>query len=150
VVSVASRPLTRHASDELYGIALSAGLDADATLLTGCQPDDLVDADLYRRLASDLRSNRKLVIADPTGPPLIATLQGRVELLKLSEEELIRDRHARTGSVHDLIAGAQALHAAGVTHLKRGALAWREVGGGRPPPSPGPAPVCGAARATLS
>ena len=43
--------LTRHASDELYGIALSAGLDADATLLTGCQPDDLVDADLYRRLA---------------------------------------------------------------------------------------------------
>ena len=38
VVSVDSRPLTRHASDELYGIALAAGLDADVTLLTGCQP----------------------------------------------------------------------------------------------------------------
>ena len=96
---MASRPLTRHASDELYGIALSAGLDADATLLTGCQPDDLVDADLYRRLASDLAGNRKLVIADLTGPPLLATLQGRVELLKLSEEELIRDGHVTSGSV---------------------------------------------------
>ena len=117
VVSVASRPLTRHASDELYGIALSAGLDADATLLTGCQPDDLVDADLYRRLASDLRSNRKLVIADLTGPALLATLQGRVELLKLSAEELIRDGHVTSGSVPDLIAGAQALHAAGARRV---------------------------------
>ena len=117
VVSVASRPLTRHASDELYGIALSAGLDADATLLTGCQPDDLVDADLYRRLASDLRSNRKLVIADLTGPALLATLQGRVELLKLSEEELIRDGHLTSGSLTDLIAGAQALHAAGARRV---------------------------------
>ena len=30
VVSVESRPLERHAADELYGLALSAGLDADS------------------------------------------------------------------------------------------------------------------------
>ena len=47
---------------------------------------------------SDLAGNRKLVIADLTGPPLLATLQGRVELLKLSEEELIRDGHVTSGS----------------------------------------------------
>jgi 1-phosphofructokinase len=49
VVNLASRPLARHESDELYGIALGAGLDADMTLVTGCQPPDLIDADLYRR-----------------------------------------------------------------------------------------------------
>ena len=59
VVSVESRPLARHAADELYGIALGAGLDADVTLITGCQPGDVVDADLYRRLVSDLRANGK-------------------------------------------------------------------------------------------
>ena len=34
VVSVDSRPLERHASDALYGIALGAGLDADVTMVT--------------------------------------------------------------------------------------------------------------------
>jgi 1-phosphofructokinase len=59
VVSVDSRPLERHASDELYGIALGAGLDADVTMVTGCQPPDVVGADLYRRLVSDLRGQRE-------------------------------------------------------------------------------------------
>ena len=77
VVSVDSRALERHATDELYGIALGAGLDADVTMVTGCQPPDVVDADLYRRLVRDLRANGKIVIADLTGPPLRATLRGR-------------------------------------------------------------------------
>ena len=38
VVSVESRPLDRHASDELYGIALAAGLDADVTLSPAASP----------------------------------------------------------------------------------------------------------------
>ena len=94
-MSVDSRPLERHATDELYGIALGAGLDADVTMVTGCQPPDIVDADLYRRLVSDLRANGKVVIADLTGPPLRATLEGGVELLRLSEEELVWERVRR-------------------------------------------------------
>jgi 1-phosphofructokinase len=43
IVSVDSRRLERHATDELYGIALGAGLDADVTMITGCQPPDIVD-----------------------------------------------------------------------------------------------------------
>ena len=70
VVSVDSRQLERHATDELYGIALGAGLDADVTMVTGCQPADIVNADVYRRLVGDLRANGKVVIADLTGPPL--------------------------------------------------------------------------------
>jgi len=117
VVSADSRPLARHASDELYGIALGAGLDADLTLVTGCQPDDVVDADLYRRLIGDLRANGKVVIADLTGPPLRATLQGGVELLRLSEEELVWQRYAAGDALPEIVAGARRLRAAGARHV---------------------------------
>ena len=92
IVSVDSRPLGRHATDELYGIALAAGLDADVTMITGCQPPDIINPAVYRRLVTDLRANNKLVIADLTGPPLRAALDGGVELLRLSDEELVRAR----------------------------------------------------------
>ena len=52
---------------------------------------EIVEADLYRRLVSDLRGNGKLVIADLTGPPLQATLRGGVDLLKLSDKELVAE-----------------------------------------------------------
>jgi 1-phosphofructokinase len=117
VVSVDSRPLGRHAADELYGIALGAGLDADLTLITGCRPADLVEADLYRRLVSDLRANGKRAIADLTGSPLRATLQGGVELLRLSEEELVRDRHANGETLPELTEGARRLHEAGARNV---------------------------------
>ncbi len=117
IVNVESLPLTRHAADELYGIALGAGLDADVTLLTGCQPPDLIDADLYRRLATDLRTNGKCVIADLTGPPLRAALEGGLDLLKLSEEELLSERWAAGSSASDLNIAAQHLHAAGAARV---------------------------------
>jgi len=117
VVSVDSEPLTRHASDELYGIALGAGLDADVILVTGCQPPDMIDVDQYRRLVSDLRTNGKLVIADLTGPPLRATLEGGVELLRLSDEELVMERFAASDAAPDLVAGAHRLQDAGARHV---------------------------------
>jgi 1-phosphofructokinase len=117
VVSVNSRPLARHASDELYGIALAAGLDADVTLVTGCQPIDLVDADLYGRLIGDLRANGKVVIADLTGLPLRAALEGGVDLLRLSDEELVREHYAVSDALPDVVVGACKLHAAGARQV---------------------------------
>ena len=117
IVNVASRPLTRHASDELYGIALGAGLDADVILVTGCQPPNVIDADLYRRLVSDLRTNGKLVIADLTGPPLKATLEGGIELLRISDEELISEHYAASDTDADIVAGAHRLHDAGARYV---------------------------------
>lgn len=117
IVSVDSHPFTRHASDELYGIALAAGLDADVILVTGCQPPDVIDADQYRRLVSDLRANGKLVIADLTGPPLRATLQGEVDLLRLSDEELVTESFAASVSAADLVDGAHRLQSAGARHV---------------------------------
>lgn len=117
VVNVDSRQLTRHASDELYGIALGAGLDADVMLLTGCQPPDVVDAGFYRRLASDLRTNGKVVIADLTGQPLAAALQGGVELLRISEEELLRERYVNHEAHDEILAAACGLRAAGARQV---------------------------------
>jgi 1-phosphofructokinase len=117
VVSVDSAPLARHAADELYGFALTAGLDADVTMVTGCQPTGLIEAEFYRRLVGDLRRNGKLVIADLTGPALRATLAGGVELLRLSEEELIAEHYASSTDSADLVAGARTLHDAGAHHV---------------------------------
>jgi 1-phosphofructokinase len=109
VVSVESLALNRHASDELYGIALGAGLDADVTLVTGCQPPDVVEADLYRRLVGDLRVNGKLVIADLTGPPLRAALAGGIELLRLNDHELVAEGYSADNSDREMVAAAQRL-----------------------------------------
>jgi 1-phosphofructokinase len=117
VVTVDSAPLGRHAVDELYGMTLGAGLDADVTLVTGCQPADVIDADLYRRLANDLRANGATVIADLTGPPLHATLRGGVDLLKLSDEEMVREGYVRTGAPRDLLAGARRLRDEGARRV---------------------------------
>lgn len=135
IVSVDSIPLTRHAADALYGIALGAGLDADVTLLTGCQPPDLIDAALYRRLATDLRTNGRCVIADLTGPPLRAALDGGVELLKLSDDELVSEQWAAGRSAADVMAGARRLQEAGAARvlISRGARPALLVEGGPRP-----------------
>ena len=112
-MSVESRQLERHAADELYGIALGAGLDADVTMVTGCQPPDVVNPYMYRRLVTDLRANDKLVIADLTGLPLRAALDAGVELLKLSDEELVSEGYAASDEPAEIVVGAHRLHAAG-------------------------------------
>jgi 1-phosphofructokinase len=117
IVSVESRPLTRHGSDELYGITLSAALDSDVTLITGSQPHDVLEADLYRRLARDLRTNGKHVLADLTGPPLHAVLRGGVELLKLSSEELVNEGFAAGDQLSEIVSATKRLNEAGARNV---------------------------------
>jgi 1-phosphofructokinase len=108
-----SRPLSRHEADELYGVALSAALDARITMLTGVDPATILDADVYRRLAGDLRNNGVKVIADLAGAPLEAALAGGVDLLKISEEEILAEEEARDGREVDLAAALERLRARG-------------------------------------
>jgi 1-phosphofructokinase len=117
IVNVHGVPLDRHGSDALYGMALAAGLDAEVTLLTGCRPPDLVAPDLYRRLVRDLRASDKIAVADLTGPSLRAVLEGGVELLKLSEEEMVAEGFARTSALDDVISGARRLGSRGARHV---------------------------------
>jgi 1-phosphofructokinase len=82
--------LSRHTLDDLYGAALTSGLLADVTVLTGAE-DYVLPAESYRRLAADLRNNDRLVLADLSGEQLVAAAEGGVDVVKASEEDLRRD-----------------------------------------------------------
>jgi 1-phosphofructokinase len=110
-------PLSRHDVDELYGLALTEGLRAEVSLLSGPACEGIVDTDTYRRLASDLSGNGVRVVADLSGGYLSCVLEGSVAFLKVSHEELVRDgRAADDGdpeivkAIHDLRGqGAEAI-----------------------------------------
>jgi 1-phosphofructokinase len=105
--------LGRHDVDELYGIPLASGLDAGITLLSGVQPEEIIDAGIYRRLASDLRANGCTVIAGLTGAPFAAALEGGLAVVMLRHEELPAERRAASDDVDDLLEGMRALNHAG-------------------------------------
>ncbi|MGC2372392.1 MAG: PfkB family carbohydrate kinase [Solirubrobacteraceae bacterium] len=108
-----SKRLSRHEADELYGLALSAALDAGVALLTGVDPPTVLDSEIYRRLAGDLRDNGVKVIADLAGSSLKAALAGGVDVLKISEEEVLGEALAHSSDVEDLLKALDGLHEAG-------------------------------------
>lgn len=110
-----SQRLSRHEADELYGVTLTAALDAQLTMLTGTDPPEILEGDFYRRLAADLRSNGITVIADLSGEPLRAALEGGVDLLKISEEEALADGWAQSPAPDDIRNALDALHQAGAS-----------------------------------
>ncbi len=97
--------LTRHEVDDLYGAALLAGLEAPVTVLTGPNPGDDFDGDFYRRLATDVRTNGGRIVADLSGEHLTAVLEGGVDMLKVSHEELLEDGFAAENSVEGILSG---------------------------------------------
>ncbi len=113
VAETRSPSLLRHEVDELYGVALTAGLDADVTLLTGPHHEEVLPGDFYRRLAADLRANDGRVIADLTGEPLAASLKGGIDLLKLSDQEVVDSGYSSSGETPQLIQAAEALRSRG-------------------------------------
>jgi 1-phosphofructokinase len=105
-----SKRLSRHEADELYGLTLSAALDAGVALLTGVDPSTVLDSEIYRRLAGDLRSNGVQVIADLAGSSLKAALAGGLDILKISEEEVLDEDIAGSSGVDDLLDALDKLH----------------------------------------
>ncbi|MEL5991421.1 PfkB family carbohydrate kinase [Microbacterium phosphatis] len=83
--------LGRHDLDELYGAMLREGIDAGLAILSGPDGDGVLPADTYRRLAADLRTNDVRVVVDLAGDRMLAALEGGVDLLKVSDEELRAD-----------------------------------------------------------
>jgi 1-phosphofructokinase len=129
-----SKRLSRHEADELYGLTLSAALDAGIALLTGVDPSTVLDSEIYRRLAGDLRSNGVQVIADLAGSSLKAALAGGLDLLKISEEEALTEAVARSSNVEDLLKALEGLHEAGaetvlISRAEEPALVLDGVGG---------------------
>lgn len=117
LAAVPSPALTRHEQDELFSVAVTAGLECGVMLLTGSDPDDVVPSDVYRRLAGDLRGNGCRVLADLTGPALEGALAGGLDVLKLSDEELVALGWAATPEVDDLRRAAERLRQAGAANV---------------------------------
>ena len=102
IVETQSPSLRRHELDELYGVAATAGLASDATLLTGPRHERVLPAETYARLAGDLRANGRRVLADLTGEPLRAALSGGLDLLKLSLDEMRAEQLVSGGGLAEI------------------------------------------------
>jgi 1-phosphofructokinase len=106
-------PLNRHEIDELYGLALAEGLRAQVSVLSGPDDSSVLPADVYRRLAADLSSDGRVVVADLSGDHASAALSGGVAFLKMGHDEAVRDGWAASDSDEHLIAALGKLHRAG-------------------------------------
>lgn len=106
--------LTRHEYDDLYGIALVEGMDADLTVITGCEPADVLPDEFFHRLVSDIRSSGGRVVADLSGGPALAAIDAGVDVLKIAHDELIEAKLADGESAEKIIAGAKKVLDKGV------------------------------------
>lgn len=107
VAETAGDAIGRHELDELYGIALREGLDSGLVSLSGPDADETLPSDTYRRLAADLRAGGARVVVDLAGERLRAALEGGVDVLKVSDEEL-RDDGLLDGDEADAVLDAMA------------------------------------------
>lgn len=106
-------PLTRHEQDDLYELAVVAGVEAGVAVLCGSVGDaaeEVVPVSVYERLSTDLARNGCRVVVDLTGPRLAATLAGTAPaVVKVSHEELVSDNRARSDSLDDLAKAAREI-----------------------------------------
>ena len=88
-------------------------------MLGGPHDPSPVPSDVYRRLASDIRSGTGdgRVVADLSGPPLDAVLDGGVHVLKVSHEDLIEDGRAAGDGIDELAAAAGELQRRGAANV---------------------------------
>jgi 1-phosphofructokinase len=94
--------LERHELDDLFGTTVTTGLGTGVTLLTGERQDGVLPAETYGRIAEDLRSNGRTVLADLSREPLRAALGGGLDVAKISSEQLRADGRAPGETTEEL------------------------------------------------
>ncbi|HEX2193243.1 MAG TPA: PfkB family carbohydrate kinase [Acidimicrobiales bacterium] len=109
--------LSRHEVDALYGAVVMEALDTDVCVLTGTPSPGVVPVEVYRRLAEDLRANDTMVVADLSGDQLTSALEGGVDVLKVSHEELERDDRVDRDRKEDLVKALRAIHEEGAANV---------------------------------
>ena len=117
IAQTLSPELHRHELDDLYGVALAAGIEAGTMLLTGPRNEGVLSPATYERLSSDLRRNDRFVLADLSGDCLAAALRGGVDLLKVSDEELLEAGWLESRELSAAVAAAGRLHDAGAANV---------------------------------
>ncbi|WP_091677640.1 1-phosphofructokinase family hexose kinase [Amycolatopsis marina] len=109
IADVPGDPLSRHELDAVYETALLQGIRSTVSILSGPSDRRTVPAEVYRRLAADLRSNGCVVVADLAGERLNAVLEGGLDLVKVSHEELLDDGRADSEDAEALVRGMRSL-----------------------------------------
>ena len=117
IVESGGDPISRHDLDELYGLTLREGLDAALVILSGPASEDALPADVYRRLAADLRTGGRTVIVDLAGDRLTAALAGGVTVAKVSDAELLADGRITEKTYAQLIRAMHAIAAEGASNV---------------------------------
>lgn len=113
LVETEGDPLARHDLDELYGDTLREGIRSGLVILSGPVGEHTLPADTYRRLAADLREAGATVVVDLAGERLQCAVDGGVDVLKLSVEELRADGLVDTDAPPDIMRAMRALHRRG-------------------------------------
>lgn len=114
IASMPARPLRRHETDELFGVALVAGAEADVCVLTGVQPHDVLAPTFFARLTHDLRVAGARVVADLAGEAALAVAAEGPELLKMGHDEVVGTGLADDESLGSLRGAAGELVSRGV------------------------------------
>jgi len=114
IASMPPRRLDRHELDDLYGTVLVEALESDVCVLTGADPADVVPPGFFGRLAEDLRTAGRTVIADVSDDTARAVATGSPALLKMSHEELIAGGFSADDDARSLLDAARRLVDRGV------------------------------------
>lgn len=128
IAKTQSPELRRHELDDLYGVTLTAGIEAGITLLTGPRDEGVLPTETYERLSRDLKKNDRFVLADLSGECLAAALRGGVDLIKVSDKELVEGGWLQKGDTGGVVAAAHRLAEQGAANVlisrgEHGALA---------------------------
>lgn len=105
--------LGRHELDDLYGHVLHSASESSIVILSGPAGENTIPADVYRRMATDLRASGARVVADLAGERLEAVLSGGVDIVKVSHEELRADGLTSDDSVDAIIAAMHEIRSRG-------------------------------------
>lgn len=102
-------------------------MGADVALLSGPAGDGVVPADVYRRLAADLHACGCRVMVDLIGDRLDAALEGGVDIVKVSHEELRSDGRIASFDVQEIVSAMRTMRDSGtrvviVTRAEKGLL----------------------------
>lgn len=106
-------PLGRHDLDDLYGAALRSAADSAVVILSGPAGESTLPADIYRRLAIDLRGDGRTLLADLSGERLDAVIEGGIDVVKASHEELVADGLAADASVPEIMSAMREMRRRG-------------------------------------
>ncbi|WP_205706083.1 PfkB family carbohydrate kinase [Kineococcus indalonis] len=112
-VAESTATLSRHEIDDLFTATITSALDSAVLVLTGPEHEEVLPADVFRRLAADARGQGTAVVADLSGEALRQALEGGVDLLKVAHDELPGQGEADADDVGELLERARRLQGAG-------------------------------------